>query len=202
MYRYDKTSVVMLFDIPKKDPWLLGEDAKSLPDRNIHKNGLLQLAECRVPKNFDEVVTEEHWIFVRQGGVFVAIATLLGSNEYDQAPSKLTSKYLIVKVREPKTALFFRVERETENFNFSQFREKVRRQAPQYDVSTSAVSVIEQSGVKTQVKFKLQPYSDGKRWSAIPEILQGGKALQAVNASVIDSPIVNLKNGILTISAF
>jgi len=198
MYRYDKSSVVMLFDTPKKDPWVLGSDARSLPDRSVHKDALLQLAQCRIPKSLDEIIKEENWVFIRQGGVFVAMATLLGTNEYDQVPFKLSSKYLVVKVREPKTALFFRVERETAEMNFSQFRERVQRQTPKYDVSTSSVNLIEQSGTQTQLKFKLQAHSDGKRWSAIPEVLQNGKRLLPVNAGVIDSPVLKLKNGVLT----
>lgn len=200
MYRYDKSSVVMLFDIPKKDPWILGSDSRSLPDRNNHKDALLQLAECRIPKSFDEIIKEKNWVFVRQGGVFVAMATMQGSNEYDQASPKLTSKYLVVKVREAKTALFFRVERETPDMNFAQFCERVRKQLPLYDASISSVALTEQSGVRTEVKFKLQPYSDGKRWSAIPSVLQNGKLLLPDDTYVIDSPVLKLKNGVLTVS--
>jgi hypothetical protein len=127
------------------------------------------------------------------------MATLLGSNEYDQAPSKLKSKYLLVKIREPKTALFFRVERETADLNFTQFRERVRQQSPQYNISTSSANITEESGIQTLVKFKLQPYLDGKRWSAIPEVYQNDKPLQTFSQAVIDSPVLKLNNGILTI---
>lgn len=199
VYRYDKSSIVMLFDIPKQDPWTLGDDARSLPNRSAHKAALFQLAECRIPKSFDEIIKEKNWVFVRQGGVFVAMATLLGSNEYDQAPSRLKSKYLLVKIREPKTALFFRVERETDDLNFTQFRERVRLQSPQYNISTSSANITEQSGIQTLVKFKLQPYLDGKRWSAIPEVYQNDKPLQTFSQVVIDSPVLKLNNGILTI---
>jgi hypothetical protein len=199
MYRYDKSSVVMLFDIPIKDPWLFGSDNRFFPERNNHKEALLQLAECRIPKGFDEIIKEKNWVFVRQGGVFVAMATMQGSNEYDQAPIKLTSKYLVVKVREAKTALFFRVERESAEMNFAQFREGVRKQLPLYDSSTSSVTLTEQIGVRTQVKFKLQAHSDGKRWSAIPEVLQNGKLVLPDSTFVIDSPVLTLRNGVLTV---
>jgi hypothetical protein len=200
MYRYDKSSIVMLFDIPKKDPWLFGSDNRFFPERNQHKDALLQLAECRIPKDFDEIIKENNWVFVRHGGVFVAMATMMGNNEYDQASIKLTSKYLVVKVREAKTALFFRVEREATDMNFTQFREQVRKQLPAYDASTSSVAFTEQTGVRTQVKFKLQPYSDGKRWSAIPDVLQNGKPLLSDDTYVIDSPVLKLKNGLLIVS--
>ena len=199
MYRYDNSSVVMLFDIPLKDPWVQGADARSLPDRSIHKDALLQLAECRISKSFDEIIKEKNWIFVRQGPVFAAIATLHGSHEYDQAPPKLTSKYVLVKIREPKTALFFRVEREAANLNFAQFREQVRLQLPSYDVITSTVKLNEQSGVQTEVRFRLQPYLDGKRWSSIPEISHNAQPLVLGSDDVIDSPVLKLTNGILTI---
>ena len=199
MYRYDKSSVVMLFDIPKKDPWVVGADSRSLPDRNLHKDALLQLAECRIPKDFDEIIKENNWVFVRQGSVFVAMATMLGNNEYDQASIKLTSKYLVVKVREAKTALFFRVEHETADMNFTQFREQVPQQLPLYDASTSSVVLTDQTGVRTQVSFNLHLHSDGKRWSAIPEVLQNGKLLLPDDSYVVDSPVLKLKNGVLTV---
>ena len=106
---------------------------------------------------------------------------------------------MVVKVREPKTALFFRVEREAADLNFTQFRAQVRLQHPQYNVTNSSVALLEKSGMQTQVKFKLQAHPDGKRWSAIPEILQNGKPLQSANPYVIDSPVLKLRNGILSI---
>lgn len=199
MYRYDRSSVVMLFDIPKKDPWILGDDNHTFAERNLHKDALLQLAECRIAKSFDEIVKERDWVFVRQGKVFAAMATMLGDYEYDHAPVKLTSKFLIVKVHEPRTALFFRVECETPEMNFAQFRESVRKQLPAYDASASSVELTEQSGVRTQVKFNLKPDTDGKRWAAIPEVLHNGKSVPQDNSCVIDSPVLTLRNGLLTI---
>jgi hypothetical protein len=107
---------------------------------------------------------------------------------------------LVVKVREAKTALFFRVEREAADMNFTQFREQVRIQLPSYDASTSSVAFTEQTGVRTLVSFKLHSHSDGKRWSSIPEVLQNGKPLLPDDTYVIDSPVLKLKNGLLTIS--
>ncbi len=199
MYRYDKSSVVMLFDIPKKDPWVLGDDNHAFAERTLHKDALLQLAECRIPRGFDEVIKERDWVFVRQGKAFVAMATMLGANEYDHAPIELTKKYLIVKVREPRTALFFRAERETPEMNFAQFRKSVRNQLPLYDASSSSVTLTEQSGVLTQVQFKLQPDPDGKRWAGIPKVLHNGKPALQDNSYVIDSPVLKLRNGGLTI---
>ncbi|HEY5137944.1 MAG TPA: hypothetical protein VIJ25_01295, partial [Methylococcales bacterium] len=198
MYRYDRSSVVMLFDIPKQDPWTLGDDNHTFAERNLHKDALLQLAECRFPRSFDEIIKERDWVFVRQGKVFVAMATMLGDNEYDHAPIKLTSKFLIVKIREPRTALFFRIERETPKMNFAQFRESVRKLLPTYDASSSSVALTEQSGVQTTVKFKLQPDTDGKRWAAIPKVLHNGKPVPHDNSYVIDSPVLSLRNGVLT----
>lgn len=200
MYRYDKSSVVMLFDIPKTDPWILDDNNHTFAERNLHKDALLQLAECRIPRSFDEIITEPDWVFVKQGKVFVAMATMGGVNEYNQAPIKLTSKYLIVKIHQPRTALFFRVERETPEMNFAQFRVSVRKHLPAYDRLTSSVALTEQSGVRTQVIYKLQPDTDGKRWAAIPEVLHNGKPEPRDNRYVIDSPVLTLKNGVLTIN--
>ncbi|MGZ5781694.1 MAG: hypothetical protein ACXWIN_12165, partial [Burkholderiaceae bacterium] len=202
MYRYDDTSVVMLFDIPKADPWVPLKSNRFWPDRSNHKDGLLQLITCRIPRSFDEIITEPNWVFVRHGKVFVAMATLKGSNEYDNATLELTKKYRMIKVREAKSALFFRVERESTELDFAQFREKVRKQLPAYDSATSSVSITEKSGVKTQVKFNLHALPpDGKRWSAIPSIMHNGSPVINDVSTVIQSPLVILKNGTLSIKA-
>ena len=199
MYRYDKSSVVMLFDIPQKDPWIPDKDNHSFADRKMHKDALIQLAECRIPLGFDEIMTEKNWIFIHQGDVFVAMATLAGANEYNHAPQNLRSKYLIVKVREARTALFFRVERANSKMSFTQFREQVRNQIPAYDSSSSSIKLTEKSGIHTQVIYKLKAHGDGKRWSAIPEILHGGKLFFPDESYVVDSPILSLKNSVMMI---
>ena len=91
------------------------------------------------------------------------------------------------------------MEREAANLNFAQFREQVRLQLPLYDVITSTVKLKEQSGVQTEVRFRLQPYLDGKRWSSIPEISHNAQPLVLGSDDVIDSPVLKLTNGILTI---
>lgn len=198
MYRYNSSSVVMLFNIPDKDPWVYDYNNHYYKERNQHSSKLLQLVTCRIPKNLDQIVKEDNWLFLREGKTYVAIATLKGFNFYNDAPSSLTSKFLVLKIREPKTALFFRVETETKSQNFEQFMKKVRNQKPNYDVNYDSVSIEELSGVKTTVKFNLKKINQNE-WSSIPIVIKNGIVTNPDDSYVIQSRSVNLKNSILTI---
>jgi hypothetical protein len=197
MYRYDNSSVVMLFDIPANDPWTYPGNP-SYSKRDNHKDDLLKLAECRIPRSFDEVVTLPDMVFVRQGNAFVAMATLRGTNQYNQATSKLLDKYTIVKVREAKTALFFRVDRAGPDLDFAQFQQNVRSMLPKYDSVGSSVMITEKSGIKTKVLFNI--HKSGKRWAAIPDVTHDGNNAVLNSKQVIDSPVLSLKAGRLTIT--
>ncbi len=201
MYRYDDSSVVMLFDIPKTDPWVLPEQNRFWASRSRHKDALIRTVTCRIPRNLDEIITEPNWIFARHGEVFVAMATMKGTNTYDDTTTTLAQKYRIIKVREAKTALFFRVERERSDLNFAQFREDVRTQLPEYDGASSSVLVTERSGAKTQVKFNLRQEPGSKRWTAIPTVTRNGKALPINETAVVESPVLMLKSGTLEVNA-
>jgi hypothetical protein len=201
MYRYDTSSVIMLFDIPEADPWVYGKDNRFFAARNERKDALLQTIQCRIPRSFDEVVKEANWVFARHGGVYVAMATLKGLNEYDKAPSKLTDKFHIAKVREARSAMFFRVERARPDLSFAQFQATVRSQAPTYDPQTSSASFTDKSGVQTVVQFELKAATDGKRVASLPRVLRDGKPMLRDADAVIDSPLVSLRGGVLAVGA-
>jgi hypothetical protein len=196
MYRYDNSSVVMLFDIPPTDPWQQPGN-NWFAKRDMRKNNLYQQAQCRVPKSFDEVITEPNWIFVREGNSFAAIGTLKGTNTYGVASAALLQKFVIMKVRAPKTALYVRVDSARADLNFSQFRTAAKASVPGYDSEASRATVVEADGTTTTVTFKLA--QAGKRWAALPVISRNGKVQVWENSGVITSKPVELKNGVLTI---
>ena len=197
MYRYNNSSVVMLFDVPATDPWQQpGNSVFSKRDMQKHK--MNRFAQCRIPKNFDEILQEPNWVFAREGNSFVAIGTLRGSNTYGVANTALLQKYMVMKVMEPKTALFVRVDTARPGFNFESFRSAVKTDVPTFDASTSTVSLKESDGSSTTVAFQIR--QAGKRWAALPLITRKGKVLPWDTPGVIISKPVSLGNGVLTIN--
>lgn len=192
MYRYDDSSVVMLFDIPARDPWVFPEN-RFFEYRKQRQYNLFPLAQCRIPRNFDQIITLQDRVYIRQGNVFIAIATLHGRNEFDQAPRPLVSRYVIQKIREPKTALFFRVDRARPDFDFAQFQQSIKDRLPEYDSARSSVRFVDNAGVKTEVTFKIG--KAGKRWAALPEVIRNGRPLVRDGSRVIESNVLTLRGG-------
>jgi len=200
MYRYDDSSVVMLFDIPKSDPWKSDASNRFWADRSTHMDNLLQLVTCRFARDFDEIIPEQNWVFVRHGKVFVAMATLKGSNEYDNAGGGLLQHFKMVKIHEPKTALFFRVDKQRSDLNFTQFRQSIRNNLPSYDPLASSIVLKEKNGSKTQVYFELKKQAKGTYWSALPRIIRDGKPIAYDSSYAMKSPEMTLRDGVLIIN--
>ena len=77
-WRLDDRSAVLLASIPQKDPWTKAW-SKDIEDRfwterDKHKDDLIQLVQCRIPKAVDQLVVEDQWAFFRKGSVYVALA--------------------------------------------------------------------------------------------------------------------------------
>jgi hypothetical protein len=197
MYRYDKSSVAMVFDIPQADPWQQAGNS-TFAKRDRQKDSLYQLAQCRIPKNLDEILMEPNWVFVREGNSFAAIGTLKGSNIFGTTNNKLGQKYTVMKVREPKTALFIRVDSARADLDFAQFRAAVKKEAPTYEPGKSKLTIQEADGAVTTMEFKLT--QTAKRWAALPVITRNGKLLAWDTPGVITSPAIQLKDGVLTLN--
>ncbi len=201
MYRYDTSSVVMLFDIPAQDPWKSDSANRIWKERAEHAGALLQLVTCRFARDFDETVEEPDWIFVREGHTFVAMATLHGKNDYDQSSPTLLRHYRVIKIRQARTALFFRVERERADMNFAQFRQTVRRAVPQYDPDQSMASLTEAGGVHTLVHFALSQMAGTTQWRSLPKVQRDGVETRYDTDCPVRSPALTLCAGTLSVQS-
>jgi len=198
MYRYDNSSVAMIFDIPKIDPWQQPGNSTFIK-RDKQKDSLFQLAQCRIPKDLDEVLMEPNWLFIREGNTFAAIGTLKGANTYGSTNYKLGQKYILLKVREPKTAFFIRVDVSRPDFDFAQFRSGVKKNAPMFDSEKSKLTIKEADGAITTMEFKLA--QAGKRWAALPILKRNGQAINWDTPGVITSKVIQLKDGSLSLNS-
>ena len=133
--------------------------------------------------------------------MYAAMATLKGSNEYDHASGSLTRIYTVVKIREPKTALFFRVEKRSESLSFEQFRMHVKDNLPSYNSENSTAVIIGKNGAKTEFKFEIHKAPTGNFWSSLPVIIENGKIFKYQNKYVVQSPDMTLHDGILHVQS-
>lgn len=201
MYRYDDSSVVMLFNTPKVDPWKTTNANRFWQDRSINQDHLIQLVTCRFARDFDEIIQESNWIFVREGTSFVAMGTLRGNNEYNHASSELLKNFTVVKIHEPKTALFFRVDKQTDQLSFEKFRNDVRAMVPNYHPENSSLSLIEKDGVRTEVVFDLHRDTKSKFWSSLPQVIRNGLSVDDDSRFSVRSAEMTLDGGILRIKS-
>lgn len=199
MLRFDDSSVIMLFDTPVADPWQPAEGTPAWKDRGNHVHQLLQEVTCRFARDFDEIDVQPDWVFVRHDKVFVAMATLHGSNEVDHGAASLLQHYRLVKIREPKTALYFRVERQRADLDFTQFRKMVKAGVPRYDAASSSVAFTDHQGDQMEVRFSLTKEENDNFWHALPVVSRNGHIEMPDTLTTVESPAMTLRNGVLTI---
>lgn len=175
MYRYDDSSVIMLFNIPIGDPWQYDSSNSYWMTRNNQAAALFPLAQYRIPKSVDELDTTDasgQWVFARAGNTMIAVGTLYGTNEYPSVPVN-DAKYTTVKVRQNKTALFWRVESGTD---FAAFKVRAKAKAPAFNMAVAPYCTFTDSdGYATKVTFNIEREAGSTVvWAACPTVEKNG----------------------------
>ena len=110
--------------------------------------------------------------------------------------------YHVFKVRQAKSALFFRVEKSRTDLNFEQFRQQVRKVVPAVDLSTMSATLREADGTATRVEFDIQRGTTSPTaFSAAPKVYRNGQLMQRENQEVFSSPNVTLAGARLSLGA-
>jgi hypothetical protein len=198
-HRLDEQRAVLIAEIPTADPWVYGPENDFFGDRDGHRDGLIQMVQCRIPHEVDQTLFEDHWVFVRHGATSIALGSLAGSMEpAGDLPAELAARFAVVKIREARTALFVMVE-ETEG-SFADFRERARAAAPAYDAATSTVSSVDAMGRPVTVRLRLQddPASDARKL-ALPEVRVSGVVEAYADTPVFHTPFMRLADGVLRV---
>ena len=197
-WRLDNERAVLLASIPQKDPWPRSDPKEhTWNERDQHKDALLQVVECRFPKSVDKLVLEDKWAFFRKGDVNVAIGSLQGSFEEvkHNTPASVDQLYTVLKVRQPKTALYVMVDEK--GGDFAAFRKRAMQSVPSYDSAGPSIA----SG-STTVRFGT-PEPDPAHppyWKALPQATVDGAVVPYRDSPIIETPFLTLSNGVLRIS--
>jgi hypothetical protein len=76
----------------------------------------------------------------------------------------------------------------------------VKLRTPTYKSASNSVEIVEANGVKTTLSFNLTSRADG--WvSSYPKIQQVPAQSTTVTTAIVDSPLLKLRGGTLTIPA-
>jgi hypothetical protein len=197
-WRLDDHRAVLLAAIPQHDPWPVADEKdRWWIERNQHKDALLQMVECRIPRSVEKTAVEGNWAFFREGNVNIAIATLNGTFEQatENLPATVGPFYTVLKVRQPKTALYIMVDDKEESF--AAFAARAKASAPTYNPDQSSVT----SG-STVVSFTT-PAPDPARpkyWTALPHVTIDGREVPYHDSPVIQTPFLTLADGVLRVT--
>jgi hypothetical protein len=200
-YRIDKNSAVLLANIPKKDPWTVDVEDRFWIERDKHKDSLIQMVQCRIPKSVDQLILDGRWAFFRSGSTFMALESLNGpfENPKEGLPPDLDADFNILKVRKANAALF--VMADDSGGSFEKFQSRARAAAPSYDESTSTVSSIAANGKHVSVRF-ITPSPEPERpgyFRSLPEVKVDGKILTYEPSPVYETPFLKLADGVLRV---
>jgi len=183
---------VLLFDIPQRDPWRYDISNRFFAERNSRSNDLYRLVQCRIPKAADEIVLDKNYVFVRKGTVFIALRTLYGVNERVANAQPL---YVVVRIMQPKTAIYFEIEEGKGAGDFLRFQTRIRNMSIEFaDDPVSATFEDPERGT-TKVSFDLNVVPGDSRVRSIPKVYYGGRLQDLTPDSVVRTPFMELGDG-------
>ncbi len=198
-WRLDEHRVVLLANVPAKDPWTKDVEDRFWIERNKHADALFQFVQCRIPKAVDEIKVDDNWVFFRKGPTYVALASLHGKFDTVKAglSKELDSDFTVVRVNEAKTALY--VMTDDSGASFDEFRARAKTSVPQYSAEGPRVTAG-----STSVRFMTPgvdpaPQRPGK-WLALPEVTVDGKVQTHQSSPVFETPFLTLSNGELKLT--
>ena len=145
----------LIFDIPASDPYRFTNN-KFFALRTRTADHLHQLSECRIPATADHIFTTPSGVYARYGRVVVALKALgAGRVELSRPATGPSKDFVVLKVRSPRSALFYRVDYTANYSSLDSFRLAVEAAAPAYDAAADQVRFS--SGAFIKADFSLKP---------------------------------------------
>lgn len=190
------TRGVLVYDIPAQDPFVYDEKNRFFATRNKQASAIFQVAQCRYPAAMDEIAREDETVFLREGNVFIALKALGGRFEPGPALEGPARGYASIKIRNAKTAIYFRVEEGEAPAGFARFIESVKQDALAFDGKTATYRNPDGRAVSVTFTHRKEP--DG-RLNSVPDVKVDGKPVDDRRLYVVEAPFMRLGNGKLEI---
>lgn len=210
---HHENSAIVVFNMPRKDPWAKTGRSDFIVFRDEHANDLIKEAEVRFPAEVKDRVWLEptdrsgSTLFLNDNGVFIAIRSLTPARQarmgkgFDGIRSKprKNGKYF-------QSAFFFHVGTNDEYASFEDFQKqvlaaKIKADWGTGDTPTPRIEVTDPDGDTLAIKYNnnLTPEKNGVI-ANLPDVTINGKALDYASWPDMEGPGVKLEKGVLTVN--
>jgi hypothetical protein len=194
-----KSAAIHIFNIPAADPWAGRSRKDWRPFRDGHYNDLIKEALLRYPKSIDQKTEAKGWIFLREGGVYIAIRPLKAYTidaNYSQAGA--------FNVVRSAFALVFDIATNEEFATFAAFQSAVAKNPPAVDWDRLSVTYKSVRGDALTATWNPPKYDvpKGERVLVRPNITVNGAVVPIDTdfihgRAVMKSPSVDLVDRVL-----
>ena len=191
----DRNRGVLLFDIPKSDPYVFGPENRFFSGRSKNAGSLFQIIKCRYPASVDDVRFDGAGIYLREGGVFVALLSLRGDWKPGPVILDNSAAFATADLDQSKAGIYFEVS-EGAPGDFAAFIETVKSRRVSFKDGAAVFDSID--GKRMSVTFRHEMLS-GNRVSALPEVEVDGAQVRDVVAEPFSSPQLKLADGVLSV---
>jgi hypothetical protein len=159
-----KSAAIAIFNIPETDPWPRRGRPDWLAQRDQHYDNLIKEVFVRYPKSIDEVVEEAGWVFLREGGVYIAIRPLrkytIENNPIGTAVGgEVATNFNAIRTTSAQTGFVYDVATGAEFASFAAFREKAIQNPPSVDWDKLSVTYTSLAGDTITARWNPPNYS-------------------------------------------
>jgi len=171
----DWNRAVIFFDIPEKDPWVYSKDNVYFSYRVDRASSLFKFFQCRIPKDFDQVVIKNGSIYIREGSVFGLIYSLGGRwSMSDVFFEDNLDGYIVLKDYRSRGGVFFLLYESETGENFSDFIVEAEKLVPDYSLGDLSVRWVNIFNKNVFVRFRDEYPAAGSRFKSIPDFKVDG----------------------------
>ena len=213
---HHENTVITLFDIPEKDPWMETPSAEKWIWRDGHAENLIQRGMFRYPKSVSEKLEKEGWIFLREGKVYIGIKPLKSYYVQTGLTGRGLDGFNIVKSDHAQTGFIFELGTEDEFENFLSFQETLLENKITVNWENLTVSYINSQKDTLEIQYKpglnlVEENPVPAHWStpghtgmaeSIPDVsINGIPETPYREWPMIESPFINMNSSILELNA-
>lgn len=151
---HSKNTVITLFNIPKKDPWIGTPSESKWAWRDGHADNLIKRGMLRYPKSVDEKVEESGWIFLREGETYIGIKPLKSYYEQTNLKGKGLDGFNIVKSDHAQTGFVLELGSKAESGSFVGFQQILKKNRLSINWKNMKVTYVDSQNEKLQIQYQ------------------------------------------------
>ncbi|MBT5832142.1 MAG: hypothetical protein HOH77_18290 [Candidatus Latescibacteria bacterium] len=186
-----ENSAILLFDLPKDDPYAGQAEGNNPKWTSSRPSKLIQRAHAYIPDTMDEVVTNEHGVFLRAGNVYIGIRPLGGRAFWEDGGHE---GYRRLVIEGDLVGAAVEVGDQAEFKSFSQFQERVSKA----DLDTSQLQKEKRVRYCSTRNHDLDIRFNSEDWRPIASV--NGVKLDFDRWPTCESPYLTCRDGVMDIN--